>query len=584
MKDFQDSKINKSKIIFTIILSIIILSLLGVGIFFLVKKGLENKKNSQVSYYLDIVDDKISRGNYEYAVETLDNISNLGEYKSVDYRVLKRAYILSSKLNNYEILLKFSKLAYDNFPKELEFRKLYIYSLLRTYNNSKAYKDLTPFIKGDDYSNLLTEAIIKNSDYEASKLYDENLTNIGKTVLSVAFGDNPRLFEDLFNYSGDYKLAINAILYYLKYGKIESAYNIFDAYISESLLSNINDEISRVNKNNSLYRIGAYLAYDMKKYEEALIYVQLVSIPEDSSLDRDWTLFVADINLKLENREKAKKLYTNFISRYPDFSYIPYFNLTFLVNDIDIALDFLNRGYEYFSSNTTIVLAISDYYLKLGDLDKAQKVLKEFLLVEPENIEATIQYNFLNSNVSPERYIGVLWNMYNLNKQDKNERIPVTLLWFLVGLNDTQEINRVLLTVEADYGYRSWISFYRGVLAIMQENFKDAYIYFRRCCDETVYKKIEKNRYYMSWQPFYNCALLSFYFNDYSQARIEIEELLLFLDDSNKEIYSKVKTLSGKIYLAQGDKAKALREFEIAKDSDSSNIEAVTYYNFSFGE
>lgn len=538
--------------------SVCVLFVLGGGIACAVKIALKHKAQTQVSYQLTVIDRQIEKGHFSQAEQLLGDLKNFSLDFSVSKQVLRRVFAIADQKDNYTVFADFSENVFRNYPSERDACSLYVYALLKTGQYDKAWSvALESFQSAGILPSLLSEAAVRSGNTD--QLNTASLDSLSRAAVSVAESDDPNGYLYLIEHYDDSRLIKNYILSLALAGDVKEAFSLFD---------------QKIGKSHPV--LGSYLAYDAGETEASYSYAQMLDRDFFLEHNRDWFLFLADLSLDLGVTNEAAVLYSDFVKMYPDYSYIPYYNLAYIYRGTPEAVSYMEKGVAAFPGIALLNLKLAEDYVKLNEPEKAQTVLENFLKLDVDNPEAVLAYQFLLSPVSTERFIGALWNLYN-NNRGINEKIPRVFLWYLTGLADSAEIDRLLIHCRRDFGSRAWIDFYAGVSAVLKEDFSAAYEFFSECSKKAVR---EKGRYPMGYQPYYNCALLSLYFGYPDRALNEADATRPYIDWEDAPLAASIHVLYGRIYLMKKEYEKAMRSFRLAHDLDPANIEVISYIDY----
>lgn len=545
----------KGFIVFLVSLCVLILLGGGIGVF--ARISLRQKAQNQVAYQLSVIDRQIESGHLAQAEQLLEDLKSFSADFVVLKPILKRVFQIAQKKNDYKRFAVFTADAFARHPGERDARNLYVYALLKTSEYDKAWSVANDAKASAVLPTLLSEAALRCG--KAEEVKTSALDSLSRAAITVALSDDPNGYLTLSQKSSDPRLMKNRILSLALAGDIAEAFALFE---------------EKVGKEDPV--LGSYLAYDAGALESAYSYAQMSDSELSPQADRDWLLFHADLALAFGVTNEAAALYADFVQAFPDYSYVPYYNLAYIYRDMPETVAYMEQGVSVFPGVALLNLKLADDYVKLNEIEKAKTTLENFLKIEVDHPDAALAYEFLLAPISPERFIGALWNLYNNNRKI-NEKIPRAFLWYLTGLADSAEIDRLLIHCRRDYGERSWIDFYDGVSAVLKEDFAAAYEAFSKCSRKAVR---ETGHYAMGYQPFYNCALLSLYFGFSDRALTEADAVYSYIDWNDKPLAAAVHVLYGRIYLMQKEFEKAMRSFRLAHDLDPANIEVISYIDY----
>ena len=538
--------------------SVFVFIITGFAAVFIVDAVIKHKAESQVLYQLSTVDGHIAKGYYAQADRLLEDLKDFDYDFSVYKEILKRVFLTASAQGRYENFLSFTERAVGLYPNESEAVSLYVYALMKTAHADKAWETAsTAFNQRGVLPSFFAEAALRSGNIPDPALF--SFDSFSRAAVSVAVDEDPNGYRYLIGRSDDVRLIKNYILSLALSGQIREAFDLFN---------------ERIGSQNPM--LGSYLAYDAGDAEKAYSYAQMLDKDFFMETNRDWYLFLADLCMDTGVVNEATALYADFVNAYPDYSFVPYFNLAWIYKDSPDAVKYMEQGVAAFPDIAVLNLKLAQDYMDLGQSEKARAVLKNFLQTDADNVDAVLAYRFSDTAASPELFIGVLWNLYNKNKAI-NEKIPRIFLWYLVGLSDSAEMDRLLAHCRRDYGERAWIDFYTGVSSVLKEDFNAAYEAFSACT-----RKAERSSdsFPMGYQPFYNCALLSLYFGYPDRALKEADAARSYIDWEDDILSAAVHVLYGRIYLMKNEREKAARSFRLAHDLDPANIEVISYLDY----
>jgi hypothetical protein len=491
-----------------------------------------NRKSEQVEYAISESLREYELGYVEKAKRTLDK--NLSSFKGSDFfwmHILKHVYKLTHDAENTD---------YIYYQKWAE----------------RAFKDT----KGKEIGIVFADSLSKNGYFkEAFKILKDN--NLKKAEALKAYclkmsGNITR--ENLKKIIPDYQILIQIS----EIEKADEMKNLAQRYKLPELYQNVAVLLMKEASLTEGYKVSSeflqssrpllhsFIAYDNGRFKEAFDSFQFYKSYTDD-IEKDEILYHCDLLNRIEENEQALTMLYDFIKRWPEYSPVPYNNIAYLEKgrrSDDDRLQLLQDGLRLFSGNIELVLSVADLLIEKGEIDRAKAVIEDFLRINPENVEARLKYNFLADDIPIEKFIGVLWQMHYENPD--NERILQMAAWYLTGIYDYRELKLVLERSEQVLGQRPWIELYYGILYANAGNTSRAHASFLQSAD----------KFKLSWQNFYNAALISYVEADY---RTCLEEL-----DNAQELYSgdEDQTFTSNFFWLRGEVANTRKDYLLAKD------------------
>lgn len=492
------SKLEKKWIILIVLISVsLVLSVTILTPLFVIKQKLA----TQVTQTLKEAYSNVDSGYMEKAKQNLDkNLSVFSGPQTLWIEVLRLVELLARETEDNDYYLKWAKKAHAD-KKSPNLAIIYADALCKAGEYKKAFN------------------VVKNlntAEAKAIKAYSLKRTG-NASAKDIAFIDS--------EYSVFFKLS--EITTSEEYIGLDKRFNRDEFKKNAAVLmmaeANLKDAYN-LSKNKLWERyplMHAYISYDNYEFNDALTSLDYFFSKNPST--EDLLLFQNDILIKIGENEKAIDFYYNFIEENPEYSFIPYNNVSLLEkNNIsdNSRLDILKKGHKYFSNNVDLVLSLSDLYVKKNDVDQALEVLKEYLRLYPDDVEAKLKYNFLSEKETVEKFIGILWQLRYDNPD--NQRVLQMLAWYLLGIYDFVELEIVLETAEETFGYLPWIKLYYGILDAQKGDTFSAYDNF-----------LSSVKYQKCWEGYYNAALISYTQANYPAVIENLEEAFRLVTNEN---------------------------------------------------
>jgi len=523
----MSSKI-KLRILFVTLIILIIFFILFTGIYL-------NKKNK--IYKFNNILKKIDTS--ENVLKNNELYSSALKYakSSIQYKSLLKRLFLKS---DYDNLLRISSIAYKYYPRDSEIISIYIFSLIKTNNNTDAL-DLISKLK----NKFVEENLISEINILTGSISSED--NIFYKVLKTK---DSAFYKELYQKTGDINFLINSGLLYLEKGDYKSA---------ESVFSNLNLE------NNELNKLLFYVSYYTGQYQKA---INLLSTYDIGLKGEDLKLIKIDIYIKQKLYLKADAEIIKFIKLFPYNSPIPY------INSIIINLSNGNNiiGFDFedvisrFQDNRSLLLAIVACSLKNNKEDTALTLIKNYTGRNSSDAEIDIISRQIKGISKPENLVNSLYEL--VNKYPDNGTGARYLATNLYENRNIGKLEKYLNRFNSD-NTKSWVMFYKALVHSYNGNFKEAVDAF-----ESSYK-IDKK-----WQTLYNLSIVSQYNKNYNSAieYLQQAENSLMNTELNLKVKSKIRTMLASLYFDMKDYNKSYRELKNALDLDNNNMHANLLY------
>lgn len=582
-KKGNDNRKKGFVVVFIALASILIVSL---TVFFSVNAFLKNRRNAQFNYELDRVDLYLLNGNLTDAAAHFQLLDSppLGIRNGLIY--LKRAWKISTGLNDYKILAKAAQAVYDENELNQDITAIYVYALLRTYDYKKAYKLAMEQLHNERFSSLIAESYLKLSASSVDLEKQENLLPEDRLLLSMTDLNMNELdslisiYEVALTNSSDIRLVKNLVLLYCGKGEYDKAWPI--------AFSRLKEEAPE---------LFLQVALDSKHYEEAFAVLNSLiqkyeENPSDDQKYLDLLLIQADVFLKTHQSDLALETYKRFIKAKEDFSVIPYRNLiplslelnqqqriAYQVTDQEIYEVFSNLFLEKepfsdpYTKDLEMILSFAELLARIDKTEQAKNFLENYIKINNQDSNINLLLYRLVDSSRPDYFISQL--NFLMQQDLTNELIPLTLCHYLIAFPDRKlQLENVLRQARSIYGDKDWILFYEAWSAILSQdpaNFKKSADLFAMLF----------NRYNL-WEYAYNSAEVNNFISNLSVADefAQKAEISLLSDKtlSGKHLkasFGKVKTLQGTIFEKKGMTEDAINAYESALQYDSSNIDAI---------
>ncbi|MDX9801144.1 MAG: hypothetical protein RBT69_07400 [Spirochaetia bacterium] len=460
-----DKKKYKRIIALLLVLDIVLLLAISFLIYTNTVKKKEFNKN------INKIDISIARNAFEAAETELKRVFPFASKKSDFMRIIKRAFIISQKTDNHDLLLSFSEKAFDNYGHDQDFYNIYIYSLVKNkkYNTADAiYKKNKKLALPDSLISVILASLYKsNNDENILENADENL------IALLHNTKNPDLYSKLYQFSDKPLVLTNYMLSLLSEGEYTKADSIYRNSFSSG-------DIDR--------ELAALVFYDNKQYLDAAEeFAKLYENDKKEIDDAGILMLLADTFMYLGKTSQAESVYNILLDSDKNFSWIPYVNIDFIS---------LEDKIDSFKTEEA---------LKLFPLEK--ELL--FISLLKKNIVENTEKGF--SRVNQDSYINEFWSYYNDDEMSSKSK-----LYFAKELYRMKRFEDLYIFINKENNSEEdWAIFYSAVLAFYKKNYTESFNQFMK------YYELENN-----WEALYNCGLIHVVNNQNDQAINLFNEIL----------------------------------------------------------
>lgn len=498
--------------------------------------------------YLDTVDRMLKGSAYSSATSNLKKASSYAKTGINWLSIIKRAYILSEKTNDPLLFQKYTEKAFDIYPGNEDIRAFQVYSLLKQNLFSEA-SELSQSIRSSYYDNLKVEAAL-TAEFSTEVIADP----FSYILDMLSNADDPALFHKVGSITGNDKVLFDAAVLYMKFGDIQTAYNLA-VNITGSW---VNDEA-----------IGM-IALDAGEFNQALTRFLSHNQQDLNNHNEKWAmqLIIADLHQLLSHYEQSDYFYKRSLEINPSGSWNQYANYSRLLKErgrFRLSMDYLQKGIEVFPENEKelIISMVNNQFER--NRSTTERYLKSFLVSHPDDPEANLLYiDHFPIQTTPEKYSARIWELYN--KNPANRKIAEFLLWYLIGVGDLEGTTLVLDRFDRDSGRSYWTVFYRALSLSMAKGFIEG--------ENLLSESLEMRE---TWFSYYNLAVIQLYLGKYKDVLDNLDRAEYLLRRSNtvfdKNLASiKTKYASAYMNLNQIDNARI--QLEEALELDHENLEA----------
>jgi len=435
---------SKNTIILLIILNLIVLS----GIVALIYHNTVQKKHFNLS--LNRCDLNISRDAYDTAETILQNIFPYAVSKSDYMRILKRADIIADKTDNYQNFTLFSERAFNKFKKDSDFFSIYIYSLIKNSNFTKAISLI-------DNNKLAIPETLSYVIYAIKYKYDKNqdilLLIKNDDIRNIIKGDTDlALYEQMYNKFEKPLVLNNYLLSILLTGDYKKAAAVLDKSIYRNQIDN---------------ELSGLIYYDNKNFSKARDqFYKLYERVEKEIADAGILMLLADTLIQTGSYKEAYNIYDIIILNDKNFSWIPYVNK-----------DWINMVSGEKTFNTEEALNIF----------KNEKELAFLSLLKNQH------YDIREPRRNQDKYIAEFWDYYLENSM--TDEFKIFFLKELYRMGRFDEI--FLFTEKRDNIDKEWAIFFNALTFFTKKEYNNALISFQQYFDLKG-----------DWQGLYNVGII----------------------------------------------------------------------------
>lgn len=496
---------------------------------------------------LAAVDASLAGGYLSTARAQLEAISAIPRMASDRMRLLKRAYIASRQLGDYQLLTDVSRRVLASDRGSRESRLLVGYAFLRSGRVADARKDLEGPLPDGIGDLLRGEAALRAG--AAWKGSDE----ITREVLALEGSRAPGDFEAAAQRTGDRRLALDAAILSMETGNVVRA-----GLIARSAL-----------RDAPFDEPAAVIAYDSGDFEEAIR--RLLRFQAGRVMRADISLVLADSFEALGRTDDAERALEQALRIDPRVSWTPYASLGAFAEargGHDEARRLLQQGHGLFPGSSELVMESAQLEAGQGNVPAAISLLDRLLESRPEDSAAALFRLHLRApQLSPEAYRAELWRIFTRTPAD--QAAFMTLVTSLVATHDWDGAMLALRQHdEASGGSSSDTQLVFGVVEAMEGSWGASLAALRGAADAA---KDGASRY--------DLAVVLMKQGKAADAIAELtaagsEALSQASGDARTRLLARIAVLSGTALRASGDLAGARAAFLHARELDPHDLRA----------
>ncbi len=455
-------------------------------------------------------------------------------------------------------------------------------SLLKIGDYKKAHEIANNQLISNEFKPLLAQTI----------LFNDNKSPETSTIVDyINSRKDPSFFEYLATLLDDRSLYVNSALLWAKAGEIEKAYKV-------------TQKLSR----DGIEELSALLTYDSGRQSEAL--VKLLELPLSESIKYNNILLIADIFYFKENYSRSRFYYEKAIE-LDVINSAPYMNISSIFikgNNVKKAISFLEnvvieleqklntklnliddlkgdlptlteleeidlhkrrilqseKDLKTIRAQYKELILLSYHLYKEIKSDNSIKILEDYRRLFPKDVKVELLYmKENNSKINPDLFIARLWQLLNTNSE--NREVSEFLVWYLLGVENYEDIELVLERSENRHQGHNWTEYYRAILSGLQGNYKIALEKFNS-------SELDVE----SWEILYNKGVIEMALLNYPQSLVLFNKSIIAINQksfvNNRDKYlSQIKTKIAGVLINLNDTDEAIRILNSAFELDPDN-------------
>lgn len=498
------------------------------------------------------------------------------------YRLIKRGINIAEITGDYNIFYEVAYEASELYSGNEDILAYYVMSLLKIGDYKKAHEIANDQLISNEFKPLLAQTILFN---------DNKNPQTNSIIDYINSRKDPSFFEYLATLLNNRSLYVNSALLWAKDGEIEKAYKVIE--------NQGRDGIEELN---------ALLTYDSGRQSEALI--KLLELPLSEAIKFNNILLIADIFYYKENYSRSRFYYEKAIE-LEVINSAPYMNISSIYikeNNIKKAISFLKKivtklDYKIneelnllddlkselktlteleeinllkrriLQSETDIknirsqykeLVLLSYHLFKEIKSDNSIKILEDYRRLFPKDVTVELLYMKENkSKINSDLFIARLWQL--LNTDIENREVSEFLVWYLLGVENFEDIELVLERSENRHRGYHWTEYYRGLLNGLQGNYKIALEKFN-----SFELDVE------SWEILYNKGIIEMALLNYPESLVLFNKSIIAINQknfvNNRDKYlSQIKTKIAQVLINLNDTDEAIRILNSAFELDPDN-------------
>ena len=535
----------KKRSITRIVLAVILVSILGgIGFWIGFRRQHRAKQSRNLGEILTEVDYALSLGYTLRAGDLLSVAADQAYGERNHLRILKRVYQIGKLTGDFESLEIYAGSALIKLSGSLAIKQAYAYAALRSARYSEALNAFEGTPKNVPLQYLWAEANVVND--QTIPDIDRLQQNL-RQLISLLDEDRASVLERSAKTLGDDRILLDSALRWMAEEEPAQAFQLIDAGVAATFPEP-----------------SAYIAYESGNLDQAARFIELLQPGEEKP---ELILLYADILRFLNRPAEAREQYQRLIVKLPEYSWMPYLNLAWLLEqegEADAGRTVREDAFTLFPEEEQVVLSLAESLWISGDKGSAQRLIDDFLDDDPTNLQAFLLRQKIVRGESPKLLGAALWRFFN--QYPDNKDLCDRLVIFLLNRSDLQ--SAIIALNQFDNASNPvQVAYLRGITAGLVQKY-----------DASIQSFQESIAYRNGWRNRYNLSLVLQANRQYPEAiRTLLQAENLLSNRSADEFMteqSRVRSRLAEVYLAYGDESAARRESEYALELDSTNLRA----------
>ncbi len=511
--------VTQKKLLSIILITVFILAVTA-GTYLFIRSYFNRRRSERFDTVLTEATNLLAEGYSTEAIGILDSLQN-APGTSTDYlKLLKRYLIWGEMENEFNPFLSFARKVGNEFPGRQDIRALIVWGLLKTARYEEA-AGIASSLTEPTFESIKAESILRlNNEMTPESVKEQGLEN--NPYISVMVKQEPEIFVFAGDKTGISEYYLDAALLFMGQGRIR---------IAESILRN--------HLGSEYPRFGLFLSVDSDRFSSSMDYLDIMD--ERNELSPETELIKGDLLIRAGKLNDAEEFYGDYLARYPQVSWIPYYNFFLLIdmksNDsVPVAgRNILEKGLSVFPGQEELSFLLARDYLLSGEDSRAEEVLNSLVNEGQGGYKAELALiSLFSGRRSPEYVIGRYWEIIN-SYPDAQEPERV-FGHYLLAWSQWDDLDLLLNRVEAHGGRSGWSCEFRGIADAMNGNTDAGIEYLEKALE------LETSPY-----RYYNLALLYEQENNLKMAGELLEKGLALVGEGDVSGSESNSSLEGKM-------------------------------------
>ena len=403
-------------------------------------------------YYLTQTDSLQRDGRVRQAKEALEKSSSFARGTGEWLRIIKRAYLISSESDDWNVYRKYTERAVKLYRGNDEFWMYYLTALLWTGDYDRLFK-YRYRISEENYPTVSAEIRLTEESLEI----DSELPPYQGVMQRLEQERDAEFYGLVGDISGIDDLKADSLMLWMALGEKEKAV----------------ERASTLGDVQPYLQLLGLLYWDRGDVQTAVDFLNRQDELDRKNHNRRWTLnnILGDGYFLLGDWEKSEYHYLTSLEIRGDDNWRPLVNRAMIYEKARIwkeasriILDTLNE----YGDEREVILYFLDNWLETYPV-RAERVVNTYLNNHPDDVEVMLErFSSFPEELTPEAYRAFIWKLFNENSAD--EKVTRYLLWYMAVSGDFESMYIIMDRHEKVLGYRpDWYDLYEGLILALKK-------------------------------------------------------------------------------------------------------------------